>query len=430
MKAERKKLIGLSVGIGVVILLFTMIFIGPLTLARNIFRKEPVMTYAELERYYAVIQHQEDVELYYRYAQTMKAGYLPYKDFQVEYPSGAIPVILVPALFTDDPIMYQLIFSIEMGLFTLGAGVLAWKFVKKIRKNKLDRLSTVFIISSLLCGTLLVARYDAVAAFLLVLTAYFALEDKPAYAGAAAAIGFSVKLFPILAVIPYGVYLISRKRWKDVVRMCVSFAVLLGMLFLPGLIISPSGLLDSFLYHAKRGLQIESVFSTPLWLVYSLTAPTETEFGYGSVNLSGTAADRLAAVALPLFVLSFFFVVIVLFSKFLKYKKGLDHKKLIFLACFAIIVAFIVFNKVFSPQYMIWIALLSGLGVAYLPKKWFYFQFITQALTVLIFPLKYTDLMNTDHIMVNVLIWRNLLIFGLWVWVVIMLIKTTKVADK
>ena len=409
-----------SFGIG---LLFTLMSAGAFTVARQ-YLHQYELSVTDLARYNSIINGQEDVGLYYKYAQTMKAGYTPYKDFAIEYPPGAIALLMAPALFTNDPIYYQFMFSLEMALFAGGSALLIWRYIKENRPDLLKRTTKYFLIATLLCGTLLVARYDAAAAFLLVMTTYFVLKDKPALAGFAAGVGFSTKLYPILVIAPYGLYLLSNKRWQDTGRLIVAFGLITAAIFIPALLASPGGVLRSFTYHTGRGLQIESVMATGHWLYYSLTHKAWVGWGYGSINLVGKSPDIAAKIAFYMFFLVTAVLLAIWFVRLIRHnnksqtstQKSKYPAKAMYLIALTITFGFVVFNKVFSPQYMIWIAFMCALGVCYLPKKWFYWLFVSQALTILIFPLNYAAIMNTDHLAVNILIIRNIIVFCMWIW--------------
>ncbi len=47
-----------------------------------------------------------DLELYRSYGDAMESGLVPYRDFDVEYPPGALPVFLAPSLVTAEPEQY------------------------------------------------------------------------------------------------------------------------------------------------------------------------------------------------------------------------------------------------------------------------------------------------------------------------------------
>ena len=46
-----------------------------------------------------------DTPLYQRYGENVVGGQVPYRDFALEYPPGALPVFILPALGADDRLL-------------------------------------------------------------------------------------------------------------------------------------------------------------------------------------------------------------------------------------------------------------------------------------------------------------------------------------
>ena len=66
-----------------------------------------------------------DTPIYQRYGDAMAEGQVPYRDFALEYPPGALPVFVLPSLAADrgDQVGYERAFEVLMWL--CGAGLLA-----------------------------------------------------------------------------------------------------------------------------------------------------------------------------------------------------------------------------------------------------------------------------------------------------------------
>ena len=60
-----------------------------------------------------------DIPVYERYGDAIERGHVPYRDFRLEYPPGALAVFAVPSLVTDGPRSYARAFAIEMVLLGL-----------------------------------------------------------------------------------------------------------------------------------------------------------------------------------------------------------------------------------------------------------------------------------------------------------------------
>ena len=67
-----------------------------------------------------------DVRLYRTYGERVADGLVPYRDFPFEYPPGALPALVFPALVTDSLAAYRAVFIAEMAVIgALGVLVLA-----------------------------------------------------------------------------------------------------------------------------------------------------------------------------------------------------------------------------------------------------------------------------------------------------------------
>ena len=63
-----------------------------------------------------------DIPLYHAYGERVAEGLVPYRDFAFEYPPGALPALLLPALVTDSLSAYRLVFAAEMAVAGAIAG--------------------------------------------------------------------------------------------------------------------------------------------------------------------------------------------------------------------------------------------------------------------------------------------------------------------
>ena len=59
----------------------------------------------------------EDLRAYFHYADATVAGAVPYRDFLVEYPDGALPLFVVPRLVAPTFEGFRWAFAAEMALF-------------------------------------------------------------------------------------------------------------------------------------------------------------------------------------------------------------------------------------------------------------------------------------------------------------------------
>jgi len=144
--------------------------------------------------------------------------------------------------------------------------------------------------------------------------------------------------------------------------------------FLLALALNPTGALSGFTYASDRPLQVESTPATLLWLGTLVGIPAHADFSFVSLNYVGpldVILKPLSAVAL---------VAGCLWSYWRQARGQLTIGQA-FIACLC---AVLVTNKIFSPQYLIWVlpfvAAEEGFDLVWL---------IICALTTTIFPYLY-----------------------------------------
>ncbi|MEN2737996.1 hypothetical protein ABCS02_09410 [Microbacterium sp. X-17] len=178
-----------------------------------------------------------------------------------------------------------------------------------------------------------------------------------------------------------------------------------------------------------RGLQIEApisslylwgaAFAVPGWWVYySVDVLT--------FQVTGPNIDVVIALMTPLMGLAMLAVIVL---GAYKAWRGATFARLFPTLSLALVLAFIVFNKVGSPQYIAWIAAPVVLGIVVQRERWLRpgaFVLAIALVTQLIYPLTYGGLMrrvNLDLLSVSLLTIRNVLLVVLLVWMVVRLVR-------
>src|SRR5579863_9925894 len=130
-----------------------------------------------------------DTPIYRFYGQAMRAGFVPYRDFAVEYPPGALPIFVAPTLAGPS---YADAFSWLMAGFGVCCLVL-------VAVSGASTLAIAFVaVSPLLIGEHVSSRYDLWPTALTVAALAAFLRDRHRLGWAALAAGFAAKLFPAL----------------------------------------------------------------------------------------------------------------------------------------------------------------------------------------------------------------------------------------
>jgi hypothetical protein len=264
------------------------------------------------------------------------------------------------------------------------------------------------------------ARFDLVPAALILGSVILAARTKWKWAFALLALATMFKFFPVILVIPfliaqqkqYSEKWYSWHRWSALgvySGICVVITLLSFSLNIADTI-------NPFLYFFNRPIQVESVPATLLWLGKFLGYPIRITQSYGSVNI-------LSALSLQVSLFnSLCLLVGLLYTFVLLWRGKLD----IYTASLLTVLIILITGKVFSPQYLIWIApLLAFVGKA--NWKWLLTWGIVGLLTTWVYPvmynsvpLKYVPLLTTFY---PVVLARNLLIFG---FIIVLLYQATR----
>lgn len=286
----------------------------------------------------------------------------PYRDVRIEYPPGAFIATLPPALFSLEPGGYRWAFITYMLLLQLLNLWLAAQLLRPTAAND-ARFAERSLYASLLfmfaLGITVVTRLDhlALTAALVSLLAFQkslraqggARLGWAAACGALAAVGVMIKLVPGATALVAAV-LWLRSDAPDRYRLvsacfavggvCV-LASNLGMLALAG-----EGYLETFRYHTERGVQIESLYSGVIQLLRPFGMAMHIEESFGSTNLASSATAVIRPLSGLLFVASAGFVL-------WRRRFRSDGEGALVAVC-ALFLLFMLTNRVFSPQYLIW----------------------------------------------------------------------------
>src|SRR5919201_1158454 len=284
-------------------------------------------------------------------------GEVPYRDFSFEYPPGALPTFVVPSL--AEPVTYARSFQLEMlvcGLAAMLAAAAALRAAGAEPRKAALALGTIGL-SPLLVGPLILSRFDLWPA---ALTAIFvaALARERDRAGAVVlGLAVAAKLYAA-ALLPLAAIDVWRRRGAAAAaRFCGISVAVTAVVFLPFVVLSPSGVALPFSRQLHRPLQVESLGSAILIAAHQLAGLHVRSYGYmGSDNLAAHGAHA-AAVASSVLGLLGVAAVCAAFAR------GPGSRRRFCLAAAATVALLVAFDKVLSPQYMLWLVPLVPLAV-------------------------------------------------------------------
>jgi hypothetical protein len=310
-----------------------------------------------------------DVAEYRQYAEAFWLHQPRFRALPVEYPPLAIlpfTLTLLPPL--PDPLG---VFECWMGALVMAGYVWFRRYVSRER--------AVIYAAYLILGAAatVLARFDLFPALATLLALWATQRRRFTLAYVLLAVGVLLKLYPaflvpLVAIEQWRVlgagagdrggarrrrHAAAAARWPDlrqVVRQPDLRQVASGLGLCLGIVavgfgiaalLSPVGALSGFSYAGTRPLQIESTPASLLWLGTLVGLPAHTIYTYHSLNYVGPldgVLERLSMVAL---------IAGCLVVYWRQWRRRLDVGRA-FVACLCVV---IVANKIFSPQYLIWI---------------------------------------------------------------------------
>lgn len=360
-----------------------------------------------------------DLGIYRQTGEALLRGEIPYRDFFLEYPPGIIPAFVPPALLSNDKSGYINLFASEMALTLAAALVLTALTARRLRGLRAWPVPALaFAASALLLYPVAVSRYDAVVALALAAAALCATLGGRylLLAYASLGLGAAAKLVPALATVPLALFR------RGVVRGYAVFFAVLVLFFGSALALGGDRFLESFAYHADRGLQVESLAASVL---IGLGRIEGVAFEYGAFEVRGAGVDFAASLSLPITGALLLFTALVMYRK---HRAGGFGGDAFPRYAAALILAFMLGSKVLSPQYLIWLLPLVPLSFGGLAGAGVTAVFLAACWTTTqVFPTHYADLLNARYPGPELLLGRNLLLVLLWL---LLLAVPAKIPEK
>jgi uncharacterized membrane protein len=323
-----------------------------------------------------------DTPVYESYGEAMESGQVPYRDFDVEYPPGALPVFLVPALTDSD---FRTAFEWLMAL--CGGGMIVAIALAGRRLGYGFGTLAFVALSPLAVGSVILTRFDLWPAMLASFALAALVHDRLRLGHGLLGAAIAAKLYPAV-FLPLTIAYVWRRRGRREAIVCAALAVGVPLAaYLPFAVLAPEGALQSVGRQLARPLQIESLGSAVLLAAHDLFGTgVEVHSSHGSQNLAGLPAD---VIAVALFLVQ----IAVLAWLWLGFARSRETPSPATLAVYAAaaITAFVALGKVLSPQFLIWLV-----PVVVLARRRSANAMLAAALllTQLWFPFRYWDLVR------------------------------------
>jgi hypothetical protein len=294
-----------------------------------------------------------DTPIYARYGNRIAAGDVPYRDFRVEYPPGALPVFAAPALghAPASTRTYRELFETSM-FFAAALGLVATAFALRCLRASLARTAAALAfagLAPLALGSVVLSRFDLWPAAICAGAVGAIVCGRPKLGLAALGLGVATKLWPGV-VVPFALVYVWRVEGRRKALAAGGWlAAVVCAWVVPFLVLSPDGLWRSLSTQLTRPLQIESLGSSVLLVAHRFGLDLTMRSGHGSQNLAGTAPTAIAWVQTAVQVA----VLVGLLALFVRLRRP-DADDFVRYAA-AAAVAFVALGKVLSPQFLLWL---------------------------------------------------------------------------
>jgi hypothetical protein len=285
--------------------------------------------------------------------------------------------------------------------------------------------SWAFLSALLFLGPVAVSRIDSVSAALAILGLVAINRNATGIAAALFTIAGWIKIWPVALFA--AMIAVFKKRLQAIIVATVISASIIGV----GLLAGGTKVFGFVLQQQERGIQIESVIATPwMWLAKFGSANIFFDDSILTNQVSGPLVQELASVSNYLLFIALAITVLLAIRAV---RAGRNRTQVFALAALTGVLDLIVFNKVGSPQFMIWLAVplvaLVYFGINK-SKVALAMGAAILLLTQLVYPVLYIELLGLEIMPLWLLTVRNLLLVALLIWANSQLLKKTDLATS
>jgi hypothetical protein len=330
-----------------------------------------------------------DIPLYSVYAHAFLHGALPYRDVAFEYPPLAVPVIALPGL-PGDGSEYRAWFAV-LAIASAAAMVLLCGVLARATGGGRTRALLGAAAAPLLCGAMIRTHFDLVPVVLTLAALALVVGDRPRAGLSVLGVAVAVKLYPLVMAPAVLAWLVGRGQREAARDGALALALVVVVAYGAASGLSAAGTADSLTYHVDRAVQVES---TPAIVLRGLD-----DLGLGHVRPdTGHKSDGLdhpaSGVVTALFGLAMVAVIAWLAVAARRAAEGQSARRDLVLAALASTVAFACLGKVLSPQYLVWVAPLTALALAWRMHGLAAVCAAATALTLVEFPDHYREVVH------------------------------------
>lgn len=267
-------------------------------------------------------------------------------------------------------------------------------------------------------GWLGFARVDGFTAPIVLIALAYGVS-QPFIASILLSVATWMKVWP--AAVMLSLFTVVKQRTKVVAAGILTSVLVVALTAAVGQL---PKLLNFLTQQGDRGMQLEATFTTP-WLWLSVLHVGDSQMymntDINSMQVDGPGTALMSFLMQPLLALAAILVAALTFWALHNGKRsgGADRTELLLAGSLTMATAFVVFNKVGSPQFMVWLAPAVAVGLAHSWKEWRVPAAMLIAIgvaTYFVYPLFYDALSHNNPLMALVLTVRNVLLVVLFCW--------------
>jgi hypothetical protein len=279
-----------------------------------------------------------------------------------------------------------------------------------------------FIAALFLLGPVAVSRIDSVSASLAIFGLVAISRHSTGIAAALFTIAGWIKIWPI------ALFLAMAAAFKNRAQVFIVASAISASVITLGLLAGGTKVFSFVTQQQERGIQIESVMATPwMWLAKFGSADLFFDEVVLTNQVSGALVQELASVSNYILFVALAITALLAIRAVLS---GRNRTQVFTLAALTGVLDLIVFNKVGSPQFMIWLAVMLVALVYFGIERSKLALAVGAAillLTQLVYPIFYLELLGLDTLPLALLTLRNLLLVFLLIWANLQLSKKAEV---
>jgi len=315
-----------------------------------------------------------DVPLYQSFGDRMTDGEVPYRDFRVEYPPGALAAFLIPSLVSranGTPVYepelneaargYARGFAALMALLLAATVVLTAVSLKALRATVGHAALALGLVAAtpLLLGELALTRFDALPVALTAGAVAALLAGRPRLGALVLGLAIATKLYPLLLLPLFAIVALRRAGGRAAAAVVGIAAATAAIVVLPFLALAPAEAWFSIRAQLTRGLQVESL---PGSVVLALGRVAD-ELGLGALGTGvaegGTgdvrSADVTGTLGSVVGSLAGLLAVAVVVAIWVAAWRSDAEPARVVRDCAAVVAAQVALGRVLSPQFVLWL---------------------------------------------------------------------------